>query len=117
MNALEKRTLATQVEASGFHLGGITNWPAKATYYKPSGEPMPRLPADPESMKRYLARGFTLAPPAPGTEVATKVIADTAQPSRPAAVAAPGIAPCGECGFQPKSTFGARAHSRKHRKE
>ena len=36
---------------------------AKATYYSRDGEPMPNLPADPKSLERYLARGFTLTPP------------------------------------------------------
>lgn len=36
---------------------------AKATYYKSTGEPLPNLPADPVSMRKYLSKGFTLTPP------------------------------------------------------
>ena len=52
----------------------------KMTFYKPSGEPMPNLPADPIFMRRYLDRGFTLTPPVgaiwppPSAEEATEVI-------------------------------------------
>lgn len=35
----------------------------KMTFYKQDGSVMPNLPADPFSLKRYLARGFTLTPP------------------------------------------------------
>lgn len=69
----------------------------KATYYKADGTPLPNLPADPRSMKRYLARGFTLAPPV--------------HPIK----AVPGLV-C-ECGFEAKSDFGLMAHRRKHEKE
>ena len=34
-----------------------------ATYYTEDGTPVPGLPADPESMKAYLAMGFSLTPP------------------------------------------------------
>ena len=42
----------------------LDRWPHRTTYYTPDGRAMPNLPADPWSMQRYLARGFSLAPPA-----------------------------------------------------
>ena len=65
----------------------------KATYYKADGTPLPNLPADSGSMKRYLARGLTLVPP---NGVSGLVCV---------------------CGFQAKSKFGLVAHRRKHKKE
>lgn len=35
----------------------------KLTYYKKTGEALPNLPADPQNMQKYLARGFLLEPP------------------------------------------------------
>lgn len=67
----------------------------KATYYKADGTPLPNLPADSRSMKRYLARGLTLVPPV-SNGVSGLVCA---------------------CGFEAKSPFGLMAHRRKHKKE
>lgn len=36
---------------------------AVATYYTAAGTPLPNLPADPESMAKYLASGLSLDPP------------------------------------------------------
>jgi len=49
----------------------------KATYYKSDGEALPNLPADVDSMRRYLARGFTLVPPQPAVEVLPQFICET----------------------------------------
>ena len=115
MNAAEKRELAKVVEAQGFHVGGITTWPARTTYYRRDGEAMPGLPADPESMKQYLAKGFTLNRPEKGSEIAAKVITSTMQPSQP--IMERDSLLCGECSFTAKSDFGLLVHKRKHQKE
>lgn len=58
-----KREIRQELQAKGYSVSMLDIWPAKATYYKPTGEAMPNLPADPFSMKRYLKRGYTLTPP------------------------------------------------------
>lgn len=63
MNKAEKQRIQQKLAKDGFVVEGLKGWPAKATYYKPNGEPMHNLPADPYSMGRYLRRGFTLTPP------------------------------------------------------
>jgi len=87
------RALERDLVAGGFAIREVRNLAqqAKATYYKPDGTPLPNLPADPRSMRRYLDRGFTLMPPN-GRLVCT-------------------------CGFEAKSKFGLMAHRRKHKKE
>jgi len=60
--ALE-REIKADLSSRGFSVKFLDQWPARATYYKPDGEPMHGLPADPFSMKKYLKRGFTLEPP------------------------------------------------------
>lgn len=62
MNPRERQELAQQLKEKGWAFV-IDTWPDKLTYYKQDGEAMPNLPADPVSLKRYLARGFTLSPP------------------------------------------------------
>ena len=57
-----------QLEREGFTIselepGVLENQP-KATFYTKDGRAMPNLPNDPISRRRYLARGFTLSPPA-----------------------------------------------------
>jgi hypothetical protein len=74
-------------------LKNLENQP-KATFYKPDGTPMPNLPADPHSLKRYLGRGFTLAPPQQ-----TSIRCDV----------------CGRGGF--KAKIALAGHMRSHRKE
>ena len=107
MTTAQMRQLQSDLGAQGFVVNA-RNWPRKATYYKPDGEEMPNLPADPNSMERYLARGFTL----------TKSVA--AQASMQVTVEAPiaerNLLEC-VCGFTAKSTFGLSAHQRKHVKE
>jgi len=71
----------------------------KATYYKADGTALPNLPADPRSVRRYLARGFSLTPPG---------VSNTGPPE--------GSFRC-ECGFGAKSAFGLMAHRRKHKEE
>lgn len=39
-----------------------------ATYYTAEGQPIPNLPADPESMAAYLEQGLRLSPPAGAVE-------------------------------------------------
>ena len=58
-----ERELRQQLASQGYSTELLRIWPARATYYKPDGEAMPGLPADPFSMKKYLSRGFTLVPP------------------------------------------------------
>jgi len=90
-----RRELARQ----GFALGTMKNLEQqpKATYYKADGTPLPNLPADPRSMKRYLARGFTLAPPC--------------------SAVVPGLLTCDICGKVCKARIGLIAHRRLHRQK
>ena len=55
----ERQWLAQQ----GFSWSFIQNNREKATWYKPDGTALPNLPADPYHMRRYRARGWTLAAP------------------------------------------------------
>ena len=99
MNANDRRILQIELQKQGYAIRDIGQWPPKATYYKPNGEAMPNLPADPYSMKRYFRRGFTLMPPA--------------APSG----GDDGILVCPQCGCEAKSDFGLQAHMRKHKLE
>lgn len=63
MNAKERRELAAELKAQGFVYRDLGSWPAKSTYYKPTGEALPGLPAEPVSMMRYLKRGLLLYKP------------------------------------------------------
>ena|SRR3990167_10055210 len=83
----EKKALAETLDREGFAIG-ITGWPKKATYYKPDGEAMPNLPADANSMKNYMERGFMPFPPKSPVGTATVPVA-VAQPALPAAPEAP----------------------------
>lgn len=58
-----RRELQAELDSAGYGVKLLPGWPAKATYYNREGRAMPNLPADPFSMRRYLARGFTLVPP------------------------------------------------------
>mgnify|MGYP001593537749 CR=1 FL=1 len=86
----------------------IDLWPPKVTLYKPDGEALPNLPADPYSMGRYLKRGLTLAPPA----------APVAQPVRVVGVEeakAERTFPCPSCDLVAKARIGLISHIlRKH---
>jgi len=55
----ERQWLAQQ----GFSWSFLQNTREKVTWYKPDGTALHNLPADPYHMKRYRARGWTLAPP------------------------------------------------------
>jgi len=67
---LEERGIIWQELSKGF-----AKQP-KLTYYKSSGEAMPNLPADADSMRRYLARGFTLSPQ-PAVETLSQFTCET----------------------------------------
>jgi len=69
----------------------------KATYYKPDGTELPNLPADPYSLKRYIARGFLLQKP------------EIAQVS-------PDEHKCETCGKVCKTKLGLSGHMRSHAK-
>lgn len=98
MKRPEMLQLQRELVAQGFVIRNVGEWPKKATYYKPNGEAMPGLPADPYSMKRYLARGFTLVPP---TEPVASGNGDFV---------------C-ECGKPCASRIGLFSHKRTHEKE
>lgn len=81
----QKRDLIAQLAGRGYALQ-VTDWPRRITWYKPTGEAMPNLPADPWHMERYLARGFTpdlpmvaQAEPVPTPETAQPEIAQQVQ--------------------------------------
>ena len=59
----ERAELRALLESQGYSWQQLPFWPAKATYYKRTGEAMPNLPSDPYSMRAYLKKGFMLAPP------------------------------------------------------
>ncbi len=95
MDTKERLALREELNKQGYAVK-IDMWPAKATYYKPDGEAMPNLPADPWSMRRYLRRGFTLVPPMAG--------------------ASNGLT-CPLCGFVAKARIGLVSHmNKKHGK-
>ncbi len=60
---LEKKLLAEELKREGFVIRDLGNWPLTATYFKPDGEALPNLPADPYSMQKYRRRGLSLVPP------------------------------------------------------
>jgi hypothetical protein len=60
----KRQEMLQKLRKDGIVVEELDSWPAKATYYKSSGEALPNLPADPYSMAKYLRRGFTLTPPA-----------------------------------------------------
>ena len=60
---LERKLLAADLARDGFVIKDLGNWPLTATYYKANGEALPKLPADPYSMQKYMRRGLTLVPP------------------------------------------------------
>ena len=97
MSTQAKKELLADLKEQGYHFEVLGSWPAKTTYYKPNGEALPNLPADPYSMRRYLRRGLQLAPPV--------------TPSNGESLT------CSLCGFEAKSEFGLRAHERSHAKK
>jgi len=80
MRPSEVRELQQELATQGVAFK-LTEWPARATYYKADGEPMPGLPADPFHMKKYLARGFTLMPPLPRVEPKVVEVSDFTCPN------------------------------------
>jgi hypothetical protein len=88
-----ERELKQELASQGYSVSLLDSWPAQATYYTKDGEAMPGLPANPWSMQRYLARGFTLVPPS-GTDMVR----------------------CPECSRDCKGDFGLQSHMRTHRK-
>ena len=106
----QKRELASQLRGQGYAFT-LTDWPRRITWFKPSGEAMPNLPADPWHMERYLARGFT--PDLPKAVVAEqRVVKETVIPEPAASKPV-----CGACGQECKSAFGLRAHMRSHKEK
>lgn len=116
MNKKEEQAIVEELNEQGFAIRNLKSWPAKSTYYKPDGEPMPNLPSDPWSLQRYLRRGFTLAPPVLpsageiGFGLSVDVVDDGGEK-------AGNPLKCGQCGFESKSHFGLTAHMRKHKRE
>mgnify|MGYP001558968340 CR=1 FL=1 len=105
-----KHEIRSALESQGFSISLLREWPAKATYYRANGEPLPNLPADPWSMRKYLARGLTLQPPKlnPGAGV-VEVAGD--------ALGVVGVPfPCPEpgCSFSAQTRSGLESHSKKH---
>lgn len=58
----DRRQIVQELKRNGTAMRDISVSQPKMTFYKPDGEAM-LLPADPRSLKSYLARGFTLTPP------------------------------------------------------
>jgi len=113
MSAKEKRVLQAELARQGFVIREIGQWPAKATYYKKNGEAMKNLPADPFSMQKYCARGFTLVPP---SAVPEGVREDTSPTEEKAEVIEDTPNQCQICGFIAKNEAGLYTHTvRKHR--
>lgn len=93
-----------ELQSQGVSVRLLDSWPAKATYYKPDGEALPNLPADPWSMKRYLARGLSLEPPRQSVEAAPPPVAEGAPADD---------LTCDVCGKGPfKSKSGLQGHMR-----
>jgi len=57
------------------------------------------LPADPQSIAQYFAKGFKAKPPAEGTEIKEK---------------SAGVILCPFCDYEPASPLALRSHLRKH---
>lgn len=100
---MNKREIQRELVERGFVVS-IDRWPTKATYYRPDGEALPNLPADPWSMERYTRRGLTLVPPKKPVETSVGIANEN------------GLK-CSECDFVAKSEFGLRSHKRKHKEE
>lgn len=110
MDKKERQALQQELARQGFVIRDLGSWPPKATYYKPNGEAMRNLPADPYSMQRYLARGFTLVPPeraekAPEPPVVTPSSDSVFKCDHP------------RCRFSSPTERGLMIHKRKHQRE
>lgn len=90
-------------------LGSSLQRQPKLTYYKPDGEPLPNLPADPIFLKRYLDRGFSLTPPC---EWPPKVKRETLEAIAPKN----GTFVCAECGKSFEYKVALAGHQRTHKK-
>lgn len=124
MDDIAKRAVYREAQERGAAFQ-ISDWPRKLTYYKPSGEPMPNLPADAFSMSNYLARGFTLKPPpgvvwdpgAPRIDPAEAFVPKSAEVAVTQLNKETPSYTCDVCG----KSFGARValagHKRSHTKE
>lgn len=89
---------------------GIATQP-KATFYNRDGTPLPNLPADAYSLRRYLARGLTLTPPE--NPVVAPVAKETIYPI------VEEILPqhiCETCGKPFLTKFALAGHNRSHNK-
>lgn len=101
MDTEQRKVMEEYGYKKGFtEIEGLQKQP-KMTYYKPDGEPLPNLPADPMFMRRYLNRGLTLTPPAPPPSAKEK-----AEVSEFA---------CSVCGKVLKNKIGLMGHSRSHK--
>ncbi len=58
-----RKELQEELARKGWAIQLLDSGQAHTTYFKPDGEPLVGLPADPFSMQKYLRRGFLLAPP------------------------------------------------------
>jgi len=120
MDGVEKRAVYAEADRRGAGFQ-FTSWPAKATYYKPTGEPMPNLPADPYSMSRYLARGFTLKPLKVWDPAAARPDPAEAFMPKPVEVAVTQLNKetpsytCDVCGKELRTKFGLAGHKRSHK--
>lgn len=112
MNTREKMELQAELNKQGFAIR-VDMWPSKTTYYKPDGESMPNLPSDPWSMRRYLRRGFTLAPPVMPT---LSPVIPTVSPVVLTLSPVENILACPHCDFTTKTRIALVGHLRKHKK-
>jgi len=114
MDKEQRKTLATRgylVE----DMVGLRTVP-KLTYYKPNGEALPNLPADPYHMKRYLDRGLTLRLPVNPVKTVGQPVGVTPLPLPSVGLPQDKII-CETCGKEFKSKLGLIGHSRSHKKE
>lgn len=112
MQTKEKQALLVKLKTQGYAIR-IDRWPMKETYYKPDGEALPNLPADPVSMKNYLSKGLTLVPPLQPHKSSRESVG--AEESKVEVEINP--LKCGICGFEAKARIGLTSHiMRKHPK-
>ena len=76
----------------------------RRVYYRPDGTPTLPLPANPEYIAHYLAKGWTLEPPI--KEEVKEVREQESSVTR-----------CPYCSFEPKNAHGLIVHLKKHTKE
>ena len=108
----ERKALQRELAAEGYSIS-VTAWPAKLTYYKPDGEPLPNLPADASHMRAYMQRGLSpVRPQKP--ELPLAVVVETALVSE---VAVEQLKPEKAAPPPPKVGRPRRNNRRKHQKE